>query len=83
MNPDGTDQTRILKAPPDESGLDTVRPAWSPDGKKIVWTGKYEGDVGTRIYVMNADGTGLTAIHDELEWATHPDWQPVGSQHSR
>lgn len=77
MNPDGTDQMRILKTPPGESGLDTFRPAWSPDGKKIAWTGKYEGDVGTRIYVMNPDGTGLTVIHDELETASSLDWQPV------
>ncbi len=74
MNPDGTDQTKVLKAPSEEAGLDTFRPTWSPDGKQIAWTGKYEGDIGTKIYVMNADGSGLTTIHGALAAATSLDW---------
>lgn len=78
MNPDGTDVERILQEPPSVAGADALRPAWSPNGKKITWTAKYEGDIGSKIYVMNADGSGLTAIHGELETATSLDWQPVG-----
>ncbi len=81
MDPDGTDEARILKAPPDAPGMDTLGPAWSPDGKEIAWTGKYEGDTGTRIYAMNANGSGLTTIHDELATATSLDWQPVTLRH--
>ena len=76
--PDGTQERRVLKAPSEEVGLDTFRPVWSQDGKKIAWTGKYEGDIGTKIYVMNPDGSGLSAIHDELKTATGLDWQSVG-----
>lgn len=81
MNPDGTEETRVLKAPKELGeliALDEFRSAWSPDGKKIVWTVKYEGGTGSKIYVMNADGSGLTAIHDELEENPYVDWQPVG-----
>ena len=75
MAADGTDVTRVTTAPRDASGLDTFRVAWSPDGRRIAWTGKYEGNLGTKIYVMKADGTGSTAIHDRLDTATSIDWQ--------
>jgi Tol biopolymer transport system component len=42
MRPDGTDVTRLTApGPPDEpSGVayDNYHPAWSPDGRRIVWT---------------------------------------------
>ncbi|CAN5300839.1 hypothetical protein BH18ACT10_BH18ACT10_04000 [soil metagenome] len=80
MKTDGTDETRVLKVPKELGeliALDEFRSAWSPDGKKIVWTVKYEGATGSKIYVMNADGSGLTAIHSKLEMAPYVDWQPV------
>ena len=39
---------------------------WSPNGKKIVF------DAREVIYVVNADGTGLT----ELVFGSHPQWIP-------
>lgn len=80
MKPDGTDEARILKAPQELSEyapVEEFRSAWSPDGKRIVWVGKYDGDTGSKIYVMNADGSGLNAIHSKLEMAPYVDWQPV------
>ena len=80
MKPDGTDETMVLKAPKELelAPLDEFLLAWSPDGRKIVWTVKYDGYTGSKTYVMNVDGSGLTAIHDELATATSLDWQPVG-----
>jgi len=79
MNPDGTDQTRVLKSPPGLAEMNGFTPIWSPDGKQIAWTGKYAvTNDNAKIYVMDADGTSLTAIHGELETETVLDWQPVG-----
>ena len=81
MKPDGTDETEILKAP---QALGELKPleefclACSPDGRQLVWTVKYKGNTGSKIYVMNADGSGLTAVHGKLEMAPYVDWQPVG-----
>jgi TolB protein len=86
MNADGSGQTRLTNSPTvDES------PAWSPDGKKIVFTSfRDDPDVATciscesEIYVMNADGSNQTRLTNtptqpELE----PDWQPLpGPQRS-
>ncbi len=56
-----------------------VDPAWSPDGRQVVFT----GDVGTSrtaIYVMNADGSGRRALTDPVIFpsAKYPTRSPDG-----
>lgn len=65
--------------------------SWSPDGEKIVFSHlTYVGDAGepegreqNEIWVMNADGTGLTQLTNTPATETtaiheaSPDWQPV------
>jgi Tol biopolymer transport system component len=43
------------------AGDNTHSLAWSPDGKQIAFTNQ-EGDLVVHIYVVNADGTGLTRV---------------------
>lgn len=51
---------------------------WSPDGGRIVFTSDRSGD--PEIYVMAADGTGLTRLTDAPGRDAHPDFSPDGRQ---
>jgi len=53
-------------------------PAWSPDGSKIAFAGA--GAEGYDLYVMNADGTGLTRLTDHAGDEAAPAWSPDGSR---
>src|SRR5262249_22663994 len=52
-------------------------PAWSPDGKKIVFMSDRDGDIG--IYVANADGTHI----QRLTYAPGRDAHPAFSRDGR
>jgi Tol biopolymer transport system component len=58
-NPDGSD-VRQLTHP--SSGEEDAWPAWSPDGSKILFTQSGENCGSCDIFVMNADGKGLTQL---------------------
>jgi TolB protein len=46
----------------------------SPDGKKIVFTSRREGDLD--IYIMNVDGTNITKLTDKLGYDGGPFFSP-------
>ena len=51
-------------------------PAWTPDGKALVLTTDLVYSVhGTRLYIVNADGTGLSAVPG-IENAIDASWRP-------
>jgi Tol biopolymer transport system component len=50
------------------------QPSWSPDGKKIVFAKGKSGDFNAEIYMVDADGTGLTQITHGGVGAENPDW---------
>ena len=68
INADGTGTLRLTNDP----GSD-VKPAWSPDGQRIVFN-RYSP--GADIVVMNADGSGQTSLGPGYE----PSWSPDGSK---
>jgi TolB protein len=52
------------------------RPRVSPDGKKIVFygVGSDWNNIGTNLYTVNVDGTGLTNITKSIDGNEWPDW---------
>jgi TolB protein len=67
VNADGTGLRRLT---------DGIDPAWSPDGKQVVFT-RYRDPRG--VWVINADGSGARLLFawSEARW---PSWSPDGSQ---
>jgi hypothetical protein len=91
MNSDGSSQTQLTF--PNVTAADTssahfydTLPVWSPDGTKIAfdretYDAKFDAWI-YRIFVMNADGTGLsqlTAPSSKYGY-TDPVWSPDGTE---
>jgi Tol biopolymer transport system component len=72
VHPDGTG-LRVLAAP--RVGI----PFWSPDGTRIAFAADYDG--AGNIYVVNADGSGLTRLTDDADLAGDwLSWSPDGTR---
>jgi TolB protein len=76
MNADGSNERRLTRSTAYDDG-----PAWSPDGKRIV----FSSDRHERpdIYAMNADGSAikqLTRNTDEAGVDISPSWSPDGKR---
>ena len=55
-----------------------THPAWSPDGKRIVFSDQDGGNENSEIFVMEADGTNQTQLTDNSVFDGHPRWSPDG-----
>lgn len=79
MNFDGSNVVNLTN-----TGLHSVSPAWSSDGTKIVYAADPAPATNTRIFVMNADGTGKTQITlDPFSVGrihAGPQWRPDGAK---
>jgi TolB protein len=73
VGPFGGKAKRLTK-----NGVVAYEPAWSPDGKKIVFR---SGSVSAEdLYTMNADGSGLTRLTHERDHDQDPAWSPDGKK---
>jgi Tol biopolymer transport system component len=78
MNADGSDQHRFT---PPSFYWNESRPAWSFDGRKVVFQADRDGPIGnTELYAMDADGgrlERLTTYAGKDDW---PTWSPDGRE---
>jgi len=59
---------------------DDLFPVWSPDGSRIAFLSSRGGNQDN-IYVMNADGSGLSRLTTDSVFAAYPySWSPDGSR---
>jgi len=72
MRPDGTEVVRLT-----DSQGSSYSPAWSPDGREIVFVSDRDRDAD--LYLMNADGSNerLLTRNDSAE-DRDPAWSPDG-----
>jgi Tol biopolymer transport system component/PKD repeat protein len=52
------------------------RPTWSPDGLKLAFSSGQTGRL--ELYVINADGSGITQLTDNVGVLSGPVWSPDG-----
>ncbi len=77
MNADGSDVRRVTNTP----SRDERDPAWSPDGRHIVYSGSgaFHGASSSQLYVSHANGSDrrkLTHACGECAWINDdPSWQ--------
>ncbi len=69
MDADGSNVQRIT-----HNDKVDARPAWSPDGLRIVFHSTRDGYSGMESYVMDADGGNLERLTSNDHFDGHPDW---------
>jgi Tol biopolymer transport system component len=80
MSADGTGVRRLTRTRRPER-----EPAWSPDGRRLAFVspGSERTEKGTQpdqIYLLNADGSGVTQVTHQEEGAGDPAWSPDGTK---
>jgi Tol biopolymer transport system component len=75
MDIDGSDPILLYE---DDYGL--MKCDWSPDGKKIAFTTDMDYPSDPEVYVINADGSGLTNLTRNSAVDTDPAWSPDGTK---
>src|SRR2546428_350717 len=61
-----------------QTSASNLRPAWSPDGKRIAFQTNRDGPY--HIYVMDADGGNVRQLTSGDADDRHPTWSPDGKR---
>lgn len=73
MNANGSGKKNLI----DDEGTSDLRPAFSPDGQKIVFESNRDSDK-TELYAMSAtDGSGITRLTTNSVLDNDADWAPL------
>jgi Tol biopolymer transport system component len=82
VRPDGSHLTKVFE---DGHGRLAITPTWSPNGRFILFGLDPAGSLATvdvapanGLYVIRANGTGLTPIVASNDWKREPDWVAAG-----
>jgi Tol biopolymer transport system component len=77
IDPDGTGLTQLFK---DTEGRYAITPTWSPDGTKVMFaldpTSNQFSHPVNGLYVIDADGSGLTLVLGGDDFKRAPYWVP-------
>jgi Tol biopolymer transport system component len=76
MNQDGSNQHEVTHPWAKASDTD---PTWSPDGTRLAFIRSKPGSF-PELYVVNADGSGLTRLTLNGLIEGHPSWSPDGTR---
>ena len=83
---DGSNRIRLTGGPRPRPGETAdYSPAWSPDGSRFAFVRVVEladDDYRTRIYLMQADGTGRELLTESgrRAFVLDPEWSPGGGR---
>jgi Tol biopolymer transport system component len=73
IDPDGSGRTQLTT-----SLASDRQPAWSPDGTKIAFVSRRDGN--SEIYLMSGDGANQSRLTNHPAGDTYPAWSPDGTQ---
>jgi sugar lactone lactonase YvrE len=77
MRTDGSDQRKLTDHP--VGFHNELRPAWSPDGSTIAFVADRDPPIGnTEIYAVDANGTNVRRLTNEIGSDDWPTWSPDG-----
>ena len=74
VGPDGADERLLTDA------VAAAWPTWSPDRTRIAFTAQESGGGEIALYLINADGGGLTRLAGDLRPYAGPVWSPDGTR---
>jgi Tol biopolymer transport system component len=77
INADGSGFQQVLTA----DFTEVVRtPRWSPDGTRIAFSARFDGEADNELYVLKLADSSVTKLTDNAVSDTAPSWAPTGDE---